>query len=135
MKAVLAMMVLAGAALAGFGSGRAAEPASGAAAIRSLLATQKNWTLYSEYTEAELPSDRAQKLQFDYYERGEKLMGRWRLEFGGCEFEVTVQPDGFRFPWCPPYHGEPALSFDPGDMEYPFRSRPFPRKLWLKAGH
>lgn len=29
-------------------------------------------------------------------------------------------------------HGEPALSFDPADKQYPFKSRN-PRKLWLKA--
>lgn len=133
-SAVCAGVVLAGAVLAGLaGPARAADP--GEAAIRRLLAKQKSWTLYSEYTEAEMPSDRAQKLQFDYYEQGDRLMGRWRLDFGGCEFEVTVQPDGFRFPWCPPYNGEPALSFDPRDADYPFKSRPFPRKLWLKAGH
>jgi hypothetical protein len=111
----------------------AADSASGEAAIRSLLAKQKSWILYSEYTDAAVPSDRAQVLRFEYYERDARLMGRWLLAFGGCEFEVTVQPEGFHFPWCPPYTGEPALSFDPGDADYPFKSRPYPRKLWLKA--
>lgn len=101
-------------------------------AIKTMLAKQKNWTLYSEYTDATQPSDRAQKLRFEYYERDAKLMGRWLLAYGGCEFEVTVTRDGFHFPWCPPYNGEPALSFDPADEQYPFKSRN-PRKLWLKA--
>jgi hypothetical protein len=112
----------------------AADDAPGAAAIRSLLAKQKSWILYSEYTDAAVPSDRAQMLRFEYYEREARLMGRWLLEFGGCEFEVTTTADGFEFPWCPPYNGVPSLSFDARDREYPFKSRN-PRKLWLKAAN
>ncbi|WP_300295232.1 hypothetical protein [Ferrovibrio sp.] len=110
----------------------AVDTAPGEAALKDMLAKQKSWILYSEYTDAAVPSDRAQKLRFEYYERDTKLMGRWLLAFGGCEFEVTVTADGFHFPWCPPYNGEPALSFDPADKQYPFKSRN-PRKLWLKA--
>ena len=129
------MKVLLSAALAlifGSVAAFATGPGPREAAIRDLLTRQKNWVLYIEYTDAALPSDRAQKLQFEYYERDAKLMGRWLLAYGGCEFEVTVAADGVRFPWCPPYNGEPALSFDDGDPLYPFKSRN-PRKLWLKA--
>ncbi|MEK9968903.1 MAG: hypothetical protein VW600_07190 [Ferrovibrio sp.] len=103
------------------------------AAIKALLSKQKTWTLYSEYTDAAEPSERAQKLQFEYYERDAKLMGRWLLAYGGCEFEVSVRADGFHFPWCPPYNGVPTLNYDAKDARYPFKDFEHPRRLWLKA--
>ena len=109
----------------------AAGQALGAdATIRSLLTKPKSWTMYSEYTDSLVPTDRAQKLTFEYFEREGKLMGRWVLEFGGCDFEVTVHVDGFSHTWCPPYQGGPTLTFDPKDPKHPFKSRN-PRKLWL----
>ena len=106
--------------------------AAGEAAIRSFLTKSKSWTMYSEYTDSPTPTDRAQKLKFEYFERDEKLKGRWLLEFGGCEFEVALRGDGFSHSWCPPYQGGPSLDFDPSDSQYPFKSAN-PRKLWLKA--
>lgn len=111
----------------------AAEPPPGEAAIKALLAQQKSWILYSEYTDATEPSDRAQKLQFEYYERDAKLLGRWLVVYGGCEFEVSLRTNGFHFPWCPPYNGVPTLNYDAKDARYPFKDLEHPRKLWLKA--
>lgn len=100
--------------------------------IRDLLARQRSWILFIEYTDAAMPGERAQKLKFEYYMRDATLMGRWILESGSCDFEVTVREDGFSFPWCPPYNGQPSLDFDAADATYPFKSRN-PRKLWLMA--
>ena len=100
-------------------------------AIKSLLTKHKTWTMYLEYTDEPRPGDRAQKLRFEYVERDGKLMGRWLLEFGGCEFEISLSSDRFSFPWCPPYRGEPVLTYDRADAEFPFKNWD-PRKLWLK---
>ena len=99
-------------------------------AIKGLLAKHRSWILYIEYTDAAVPSDKAQKLKFEYYLRDARLMGRWIVETGGCEFEIALRDDGFSFPWCPPYNGQPSLDFDAADLKYPFKSRN-PRKLWL----
>jgi hypothetical protein len=111
---------------------QAGDNAPGETVIKGLLSKYRSWTMYSEYTDAAAPSGQAQKLTFEYFERDAKLMGRWILEFGGCEFELSLRNDGFSFPWCPPYKGEPSLSYDAADPQYPFKSRN-PRKLWLKA--
>lgn len=112
-----------------------AAAADGAAqsAMTSLLAGHKRWVIQSEYTDALQPSDRAQKLNFEFYERDGRLKGRWIVEFGGCEFDVALRADGFSFPWCPPYGGEPSLDYDAADARYPFKSRSNPRKLWMTA--
>lgn len=109
----------------------AADNAPGEVAIKSILTKPTSWTMYSEYTDSLTPTDRAQKLTFRYFERDQKLMGRWVLEFGSCEFEVSLRNNGFSHTWCPPYQGGPTLDFDLVDPKYPFRSRN-PRKLWLK---
>ena len=102
-------------------------------AIKSLLTKPKTWTMYLEFTEATTPSDRAQRFIYEYFERDHKLMGRQvGLAFGGCDFEVTLRDDGFSFPYCPPYNGEPSLTYDPSDSQHPFKSHN-PRKLWFRA--
>jgi hypothetical protein len=88
--------------------------------------------MYLEYTDADVPSDRAQRMIWHYFVRDGRTMGRQiGLAFGGCEFEVSVRDDGFSFPWCAPYNGRPSLEIDPSDPVYPFKSRN-PRKIWLK---
>jgi hypothetical protein len=100
-------------------------------AISKTLTEPKSWTMYLEYTDAAVPSDRAQRMTWQYFVRDGRVMGRQLgLAFGGCEFEVAVRDDGFGFAWCPPYRGEPSLEVDPADPAYPFKSRN-PRKLWL----
>lgn len=125
LKILIAALILCVPAAAEIGGDRAE-------AIKGLLAKHGSWILYTEYTDASVPSERAQKLKFEYYVRDTRLMGRWVLEAGGCEFEISVRDDGFSFPWCPPYNGRPSLDFDAADAKYPFKSRN-PRKLWLMA--
>jgi hypothetical protein len=111
----------------------AVDNASSEAAIKNALLKAKSWTLFIEYTETGAPSDRAQKLVWEYFERDGKLMARQLgLAFGGCDTEVFLRNDGLSFRWCPPYNGEPSLDFDPTDPKYPFKSRD-PRKLWLQS--
>lgn len=123
--------VTASIALLAAGPVLAGDGAPDPAAIRTLLTQHKVWAMYIEYTDAPVPGERAQKLRFEYFERDGKLMGRWILEFGGCEFEVSISAQSFSFPWCPPYRGVPVLVHDAADADYPFKSRD-PRKLWLK---
>jgi hypothetical protein len=104
--------------------------------IRKILTTQKNWTMYLEYTDAPTPSDRAQKFGWQYIEQDGKLIGRRvpRLAFGDCDSEITLRADGFSFRWCDPQlsGGGPSLRYDQNDPKYPFKSGE-PRKVWLEA--
>jgi hypothetical protein len=110
----------------------AADNAPGEEIIRSILMKPKSWTLYYEHTDSPTPTDNVTRMTFAYFEREGKLMGRHVVEFGGCEFEVALRSDGFSFPWCPPLGGEPSLTYDPDDSQYPFKNRE-PRKIWLEA--
>jgi hypothetical protein len=113
-----------------------ADSAASESNIKKILTTAKSWTMYLEYTDAPLPSERAQRFGWEYFERDGKVWGRRvpRLAFGDCDSEVTVRPDGFSFRWCDPQlgGGQPSLSYDANDPKYSFKSRE-PRKLWLQA--
>jgi hypothetical protein len=43
---------------------------------------------------------------------------------------LPLRADGIDLRYCS-LPGEPSLTFDPGDAEYPFKERSNPRKLWL----
>lgn len=107
-----------------------AETATGEPAIKALLVKHNTWTMYWELTEAAVPTERAHKLKYAFFERDKKLMGRLVFEQGGCDFEVPVRPDGISLRYCL-LEGEPSLTFDPSDARYPFKERNNPRKLWL----
>jgi hypothetical protein len=109
-----------------------AESGRGASSIKNLLMKHKTWTMYWELTDAQRPSERATKLRYEFFERDQKLMARMIVEFGGCEFEVPLRADGIELRYCS-LAGEPSLTFDPNDAEYPFKERDNPRKLWLTA--
>lgn len=109
-----------------------AQPAPEEGTIRALLIRHKTWTLYWEITDAELPGQRAHKLNYQFFERDGQLMARLIVEFGGCEFPVRVRPDGVSLRYCL-LEGEPSLKFDAAEEKYPFRQRDNPRKLWLTA--
>ena len=103
--------------------------------IKTLLTSKQSWTMYLEYTDQTVPSERANKFVWQYFERDEKLFMRRRgLAFGGCDSEVSVRPDGFSFRWCDPQlsGAGPSLQYDPNDPKYPFKSSE-PRKVWLTA--
>lgn len=107
-----------------------AENAPGEAVIKSLLTKHKTWAMYWDLTDAPIPSERAHRLKYEFFERDRKLMGRLILEFGGCEFEVPLRADGVSLRYCL-LEGEPSLTFDPSDAKYPFKERNNPRKVWL----
>jgi hypothetical protein len=107
-----------------------AQDGRGESSIRDLLTKHKTWILYWEITDAQRPSERATKLKYEFFERDRKLMARMVVEYGGCEFEVPLRADGIDLRYCS-LPGEPSLTFDPGDAEYPFKERSNPRKLWL----
>jgi hypothetical protein len=112
-----------------------ADDNSAVGKIRKILVTQKNWTMYLEYTGATAPSERANVFKWEYFERDGKLFGRRvGMAFGGCEVELSVRSDGFSFPWCDKQlsGADPSLSYDPSDPQYPFKNME-PRKFWLKA--
>ena len=112
-----------------------ADDASAVSKIKDLLVTKKNWTLYLEYTDSPVPSDRANRFSWEYFERDGKVMGRRvGMAFGGCEIELKVRSDGFSFQWCDPQlsGAEPSLRYDPNDPSYPFKNSE-PRKFWLKV--
>lgn len=120
---VIISLLLTGAAIG-------AENAPGAAAIKGLLTKHKKWLLYYDITDAPLPSERAHKITWEFFERDQKLMARLVVEFGGCEFEVPLRPDGISMRWCI-LEGEPSLTFDSSDAKYPLKDHDNPRKLWL----
>jgi hypothetical protein len=107
-----------------------AEDGRGQNGIKNLLTKHKTWIMYWEITDAQRPSDRANKLKYEFFERDRKLMARMIFEYGGCEFEVPLRAGGIGLRYCV-LQGEPSLSFDPNDTEYPFKERNNPRKLWL----
>lgn len=111
-----------------------ADNSPGEDAIRSLLVKPKTWTMYLEFTDAAMPSDRAQKMTWEYFQRDQKVMGRRvGLAFGGCDLELSLRSDGFSFRWCPPLDASgPSLVYDPSDPQYPFKGHG-PQKIWLKA--
>lgn len=111
-----------------------ADNSPGGDAIRSLLIRPKTWTMYLEFTDAAMPSDRAQKMIWEYFQRDQKVMGRRvGLAFGGCDLELSLRSDGFSFRWCPPLDASgPSLVYDPSDPQYPFKGHG-PQKIWLKA--
>ena len=126
MRLLFSMIILILVPLAAVG----AENATGEAAIKSLLMKHKTWSMYWELTDAPVPTERAHKLKYAFFERDEKLMGRLVFEQGGCDFEVPVRPTGISLRYCM-LEGEPSLTFDPNDAKYPFKERNNPRKLWL----
>jgi hypothetical protein len=98
--------------------------------LRALLIKHKFWTMYWEITETASPGERAHKLNYEFFERDEKLMARLLFEYGGCDFPVGLRSDGISLRYCI-LEGEPSLSFDPNDVKYPFKQRNNPRKLWF----
>lgn len=90
--------------------------------------------MYLEFTDAAMPSDRAQNMIWEYFQRDQKVMGRRvGLAFGGCDLELSLRNDGFSFRWCPPLDASgPSLVYDPSDPQYPFKGHG-PQKIWLKA--
>jgi hypothetical protein len=107
-----------------------AESGRGESGIKTLLMKHKTWIMYWELTDAQRPSERATKLKYEFFERDQKLMARMVVEYGACEFEVPLRPDGIELRYCS-LPGEPSLTFDPNDPDYPFKERNNPRKLWL----
>ncbi len=99
-------------------------------AIRTLLIKHQKWTMFWEITDAQLPGERAHKLNYEFFEQDQKLMARLIFEYGGCSFPVGLQSDSISLRYCI-LEGEPSLTFDPADAEYPFKQRNNPRKLWL----
>jgi hypothetical protein len=112
-----------------------ADDAAAESKIRKALTGPKSWTMYLEYTDASTPSDRANKFVWRYIEQDGRVVGRRvpALAFGDCDSQVTVRSDGFSFRWCDPQlgGGEPSLSYDANDSQFPFKSRE-PRKIWLQ---
>jgi hypothetical protein len=108
-----------------------AESGRGENGIKNLLTKHKVWIMYWELTDAQHPSERATKLKYEFFERDQKLMARMIVEYGGCEFEVPLRANGIELRYCS-LPGEPSLTFDPNDPEYPFKERNNPRKLWLR---
>ena len=108
----------------------AAANAASETAIRKLLIDHKTWHMLWEITEAQLPGASAHRLTYEFFEREEKLMARLVFEYGGCEFEVPLRPDGISLRYCI-LQGDPTLTFDASDAKYPFKERGNPRKLWL----
>jgi hypothetical protein len=110
--------------------GYALDDPPGEEAIKSLLTSRKSWVMYWELTDTPFPSERAHKLTYEFFERDQKLIGHLVFEYGGCDFEVKLRPDGIALRYCV-LEGEPSLTFDPNDAKYPFKERSNPRKLWL----
>jgi len=107
-----------------------AETGSREVTIKNLLTKHKTWTMLYELTDNSLPGARAHGLKYEFTERDNKLVARLVVEFGGCDFEVPIRPNGISMRWCL-MQGEPLLTFDPSDAKFPFKDVVNPRKLWM----
>jgi hypothetical protein len=115
--------------------GIAGDSAPGKAAINKILLSSKTWTVYFDTVDATTPSNTATTWKWEFFEQDGTLKGRQLgLAFGSCELEITLRDDGFSFRWCPAFrhNNEPLLTYDPEDLQYPFKKvGNSPNKLWF----
>jgi hypothetical protein len=103
-----------------------------------MLTNHQRWTAYWDRTDVARPrfgartGDRSQSATLEFLRIGTGLVGHTvvnNLLLLECEFEVTVRDDGFTLGSC----GGPArsMTYDPKDLEYPFKGRVGVESFWL----
>lgn len=126
-----------------FGSSALGEPADsnaaiGAAAIKTLLTSQKRWTAYSDIRQLTRPhlgprtADRSQSSTIEFMRMGVSLRGHAENDqspFIECEFDATVRDDGFDFENCA--GARLPMTYDPKDPDYPFKGRAGNLSIWF----
>src|SRR5829696_3239365 len=79
-------------------NGSASDNAPGQEAIKEMLTGTKDWTLLFEFTDGSTPTERANKVGWEFQREGSAIKGRTtHLAAGNCEFEVAPRNDGFDF--------------------------------------
>jgi hypothetical protein len=125
---------------AGVAVGQSEKRASpvGVEAIKRVLTSHKQWTLYWDRGNEGRPrlgsatTDRSPSATLEFMRVGLGLVGHAeddQVHHVECEFEVTVREDGFTFAGC--VGSDKRMTDDPDDPEYPFKGRTNGALLWL----
>jgi len=104
--------------------------------IAEILTRAKAWHVFIEHGGGEQPSSRAGVQRWEFFRRGDEVVGRTVHMAPGYngEFEVTVRDNGFDFARCcryPPGTPMSSVDYDPKDAKYPFKRTTTPQKWWL----
>jgi hypothetical protein len=113
--------------------------------IADLLTRTPGWTVFIEWTPALQPGERADRAGYQFFRRGDEVVGRTTALAEGfnCEFKVRVTDRGVelhaRSRACNERYGDDApytvFDFDPEDRLYPFKRLNVPQKWWLSPHH
>ena len=123
---------------ASYGQPGATAVPVGVEAIRSMLTGHKHWTFYWDRAPLSRPhlgssaADRSPSATFEFMRIGRRVIGHAqddRVHHTECEFDVTVNEDGFTFAGC--WGSAKSMTYDPDDREYPFKGRTDGTLLWL----
>ena len=115
--------------------------AQGVDAITKILTNTPGWIVFIDTTPEARPTDRATRAGYEFFRRGEDVVGRTTALAEGfnCEFAVRIRENGVdlhpRSRACNDRYGDDApytmLEFDPTDNTYPFKRLSVPQKWWL----
>jgi hypothetical protein len=109
----------------------------GVEAIKRMLTSHKQWTLYWDLASAGQPrtgsrtSDRSSSATLEFMRIGPRLVGHEndQVHHMECEFDVVVSENGFSFARC--VGSENTLTHDPTARDYPFKQRTGHMMFWL----
>jgi len=114
---------------------------TGADAIADVLVSTPGWTVFVETTPQLRPGERATRAGYEFFRRGDQVVGRTTAMAEGfnCEFKVRVRDGGVELHpksrACNDRYGDDApythLEYDPGDATFPFKRLSVPQKWWL----
>ncbi len=118
-------------------SGKSAAPI-GVEKIKRVLTSHERWTLYWDVGDIARPrfgsttTDRSPSATLEFMRVGSRVVGHWendQVHHLECEFEVTVEEDGFTFAGC--VGSDKRMTYDQEDGEYPFKGRVGGALFWL----
>jgi len=109
----------------------------GVEAIKRVLTSHKQWTLYWDLAAVGRPrigartADRSSSATLEFMRVGPRVVAHeddpvHHLE---CEFDVVVSENGFTLVRCVGW--ETTLTHDPADRDYPFKGQTHSMSLWL----
>jgi hypothetical protein len=109
----------------------------GVEAIKRVLTSHKQWTLYWDLAAVGRPrigsrtADRSSSATLEFMRVGPRVVAHeddpvHHLE---CEFDVVVSENAFTLARCVGW--ETTLTHDPADRDYPFKGRTHSMLLWL----
>lgn len=112
-----------------------------AEAVAEVLVAAPGWTVFIETTPEMRPTERATKAGYQFFRRGDQVVGRTTALADGfnCEFKVRVREGGVdlhpKSRACNDRYGDDApytsFDYDPADATFPFKRLSVPQKWWL----